>query len=290
MSLCHQESEDGKTSFVKIHAPWEVLATYADVLKIKVPFKVNDIPDNREMPMNWLSTPFRLPEQIMHPEPDYFTAPFDKSKSDFFLIDDRETFFPPSTRNRIVRTRWLWRSYLVSDLQIKTFPWFSDHAVLCVCFVLVWKGLLKQLHLKFFRLCLLRRIERLLKRYLMILFSSRQFLWTTKYVVIFLFLPRSSTSWPAARTQEMNWEIKTRRESRGYSTMAPTPLPSPCMTWASFGDILHFLNVHCFPTITSWHIECGHELMRWLKTWIHGNLDSHFLSFRIDSQILKIDF
>ncbi|XP_040893951.1 anoctamin-5 isoform X2 [Toxotes jaculatrix] len=96
------ESEDGKTYFVKIHAPWEVLATYADVLKIKVPFKVNDIPDNREMPMNWLSTPFRLPEHVMQPEPDYFTAPFNKSKSDFFLIDDKETFFPPSTRNRIV--------------------------------------------------------------------------------------------------------------------------------------------------------------------------------------------
>ncbi|XP_060931935.1 anoctamin-5 [Limanda limanda] len=96
------ESEDGKTYFVKIHAPWEVLTTYADVLKIKVPFKVNDIPVNTEMPMNWLSTPFRLPETIMHPEPDFFTAPFDKSKSDFFLIDDKETFFPPSNRNRIV--------------------------------------------------------------------------------------------------------------------------------------------------------------------------------------------
>uniref|UniRef100_A0A673C9H6 Anoctamin n=1 Tax=Sphaeramia orbicularis TaxID=375764 RepID=A0A673C9H6_9TELE len=96
------ESDDGKTYFVKIHAPWEVLATYADVLKIKVPFKANDIPDNKEIPMNWLSTPFRLPEHIMHPEPDYFTAPFNKSKSDFYLIDDKDTFFPPSTRNRIV--------------------------------------------------------------------------------------------------------------------------------------------------------------------------------------------
>lgn len=98
-----QESDDGKTYFVKIHAPWEVLATYADVLKIKVPFKANDIPNNSEMPMNWLSTPFRLPEHIMQPEPDYFTAPFNKSKSDFFLIDNKDTFFPPSTRNRIVR-------------------------------------------------------------------------------------------------------------------------------------------------------------------------------------------
>ncbi|XP_014888433.1 anoctamin-5 isoform X3 [Poecilia latipinna] len=96
------ESEDGKTYFVKIHAPWEVLATYADVLKIKVPFRVTDMPDDQEIPMNWLSTPFRLPKNIMNPEPDYFTAPFSKSKADFFLIDNQDTFFPPSTRNRIV--------------------------------------------------------------------------------------------------------------------------------------------------------------------------------------------
>ncbi|XP_073687580.1 anoctamin-5 [Garra rufa] len=96
------ESEDGRTYFLKIHVPWEVLATYADVLKIKVPFKTNDIPDKKDMPMSWLFTPYRLPEQVMQPEPDYFTATFDKSKIDFFLIEDKETFFPPSTRNRIV--------------------------------------------------------------------------------------------------------------------------------------------------------------------------------------------
>ncbi len=97
-----QESDDRKTYYLKIHAPWEVLATYADVLKIKVPFKASDIPKAREVPLEWLTHPFRLPDKIMRPEPDYFTAPFDKSKVDFFLIDDKDTFFPPSTRNRIV--------------------------------------------------------------------------------------------------------------------------------------------------------------------------------------------
>uniref|UniRef100_A0A8C6Q0P9 Anoctamin n=1 Tax=Nothobranchius furzeri TaxID=105023 RepID=A0A8C6Q0P9_NOTFU len=97
------ESEDGKTYFVKIHAPWEVLSTYASVLNLKVPFKVDDTLDEKtEMPMSWLATPFRLPKDIMHPEPDYFTAPFNKDKPDFFLINDKDTFFPPSTRNRIV--------------------------------------------------------------------------------------------------------------------------------------------------------------------------------------------
>uniref|UniRef100_A0AAR2JVT9 Anoctamin n=1 Tax=Pygocentrus nattereri TaxID=42514 RepID=A0AAR2JVT9_PYGNA len=97
-----KESDDRKTYYLKIHAPWEVLATYADVLKIKVPFKPSDIPKGRDAPLQWLTKPFRLPPEIMKPDPDYFTAPFDKSKADFFLIKDKETFFPPSTRNRIV--------------------------------------------------------------------------------------------------------------------------------------------------------------------------------------------
>ncbi|XP_034047488.1 anoctamin-5b isoform X2 [Thalassophryne amazonica] len=96
------DSKDQKTYFLKIHAPWEVLATYADVLKIKVPFKDSDIPHGQDVPLEWLSRPFRLPHPIMHPAPDYFTYPFDKSKTDFFLIKDKDTFFPPSTRNRIV--------------------------------------------------------------------------------------------------------------------------------------------------------------------------------------------
>ncbi|XP_072527054.1 anoctamin-5b isoform X3 [Salminus brasiliensis] len=96
------ESDDRKTYYLKIHAPWEVLATFADVLKIKVPFKASDIPKAREVPLEWLTQPFRLPPKIMKPDPDYFTAPFDKSKTDFFLIKDQETFFPQSTRNRIV--------------------------------------------------------------------------------------------------------------------------------------------------------------------------------------------
>uniref|UniRef100_A0A8D3CVZ1 Anoctamin n=1 Tax=Scophthalmus maximus TaxID=52904 RepID=A0A8D3CVZ1_SCOMX len=96
------DSKDQKTYFLKIHAPWDVLATYADVLKIKVPFKESDIPHGQEVPLEWLSHPFRLPDHIMRPQPDYFTYPFDKNKTDFFLINDKDSFFPPSTRNRIV--------------------------------------------------------------------------------------------------------------------------------------------------------------------------------------------
>ncbi|XP_043561340.1 anoctamin-5 isoform X3 [Chiloscyllium plagiosum] len=96
------DSEDGKTYFTKIHAPWDVLATYAEVMHIKVPIKENDIPQARENPFDWLLKPFRLNPAIINPEPDYFTAPFSKQRQELFLINDQETFFSPSTRNRIV--------------------------------------------------------------------------------------------------------------------------------------------------------------------------------------------
>ncbi|NXT32915.1 ANO5 protein, partial [Pelecanoides urinatrix] len=97
-----KESEDGKICFVKIHAPWEVLITYAEVLNIKVPIKENDIPSMVENPLDCMLAPFRLPEKVMHPEPDYFTAPFSKEKQELYLINDESTFFSPSMRNRIV--------------------------------------------------------------------------------------------------------------------------------------------------------------------------------------------
>ncbi|NXF45062.1 ANO5 protein, partial [Oceanites oceanicus] len=97
-----KESEDGKICFVKIHAPWEVLITYAEVLNIKVPIKENDIPSMVENPLDCMLAPLRLPEKVMHPEPDYFTAPFSKEKQELYLINDESTFFSPSMRNRIV--------------------------------------------------------------------------------------------------------------------------------------------------------------------------------------------
>ncbi|XP_043938535.1 anoctamin-5 isoform X2 [Protopterus annectens] len=97
-----KESEDGKTYFVKLHASWDVLCTYAEVLKIKLPIKKNDIPPSRENPLDYLFKPFRLPKDVMNPEPDYFTAPFNKQRQELFHIEDKDTFFTPSVRNRIV--------------------------------------------------------------------------------------------------------------------------------------------------------------------------------------------
>ncbi|XP_063293984.1 anoctamin-5 isoform X2 [Pelobates fuscus] len=97
-----KESESGKIYFIKIHAPWDVLSTYAEVLGIKVPIKENDIDPPRENPLDCLLKPFKLPNHVMYPEPDYFTAAFSKQKQELFLINDQDTFFSPATRNRIV--------------------------------------------------------------------------------------------------------------------------------------------------------------------------------------------
>ncbi|XP_051821594.1 anoctamin-5 isoform X6 [Antechinus flavipes] len=97
-----KDSEDGRTYFVKIHAPWEVLTTYAEVLNIKMPIRENDIPPAMENPFECMFEPFRLPKKVMNPEPDYFTAPFSKQRQELFFIEDENTFFSPSVRNRIV--------------------------------------------------------------------------------------------------------------------------------------------------------------------------------------------
>ncbi|XP_040183837.1 anoctamin-5 isoform X2 [Rana temporaria] len=96
-----KESENGKLYFVKIHAPWEVLTTYAEVLNVKVPIKENDLVQTYH-PLKVMAKFFRLPEDVMNPEPDYFTASFSKQKQELFLIHDQNTFFSASTRNRIV--------------------------------------------------------------------------------------------------------------------------------------------------------------------------------------------
>ncbi|XP_031756252.1 anoctamin-5 isoform X3 [Xenopus tropicalis] len=97
-----KESENGKTYFVKIHAPWEVLTTYAEVLNLKMPLKADDLKDDSENILSHVLKLFKLPQEVMYPEPDYFTAPFRKDKQELFRTEEREKFFTPSTRNRIV--------------------------------------------------------------------------------------------------------------------------------------------------------------------------------------------
>lgn len=97
-----QNSEDGRTYFVKIHAPWEVLVTYAEVLGIKMPIQESDIPPAETFPFSYMLGPLKLPKNVRHPRPEYFTAQFTRHRQELFLIEDESSFFPSSSRNRIV--------------------------------------------------------------------------------------------------------------------------------------------------------------------------------------------
>ncbi|XP_030094281.2 anoctamin-6 isoform X1 [Serinus canaria] len=92
---------DEKLIFVKVHAPWEVLCTYAEVMHIKLPLQHNDL-KTRKSAFNWFSRLFRVDENIIKPEQEFFTAPFQKEHLSNFYIQDKDTFFNPATRSRIV--------------------------------------------------------------------------------------------------------------------------------------------------------------------------------------------
>lgn len=95
---------DEKLTFVKVHMPWDVLCTYAEVLHIKLPIQANDL-SSRPSPWRYLSciTKYFYPnEDLIRKETEFFTAPFEKDRLDYFYVRDRDTFFTQSMRSRMV--------------------------------------------------------------------------------------------------------------------------------------------------------------------------------------------
>lgn len=89
--------------FVKVHAPWEVLCTYAEIMHIKLPLKPNDLKTRSPFhTLNWFTKVLSVNESVIKPEQEFFTAPFEKSRMNDFYIQDRDSFFNPATRSRIV--------------------------------------------------------------------------------------------------------------------------------------------------------------------------------------------
>lgn len=89
-----------KVVFVKGHTPWEVLCTYAEVMHIKMPIQLNDL-KSKTSAFNCFTKLFSPSEDLIHPETEYFTAPFEKERISQFYIKDQEQFFTPSMRSRI---------------------------------------------------------------------------------------------------------------------------------------------------------------------------------------------
>ncbi|GAB6023958.1 hypothetical protein CHUAL_008688 [Chamberlinius hualienensis] len=110
-------SQDGKTFFLKIHAPWEVLTRYAELMNFKMPIKIeNDSqgeidPVLRMIPCKASMKPFQYNKELIPDEPHYYTCAFNRERAKQFLISDRDRFFTNGQRSRIVweilmRTRY----------------------------------------------------------------------------------------------------------------------------------------------------------------------------------------
>ncbi|XP_040266577.1 anoctamin-6 isoform X1 [Bufo bufo] len=105
---------DNGLVFVKVHAPWEVLCTYAEVMHIKLPIQPNDLRQRRSA-FNWFTKIFSVSEDVIKPEQEFFTAPFEKDRVTDFFINDRDLFFTPATRSRIVQFVLSRVEYAVKD-------------------------------------------------------------------------------------------------------------------------------------------------------------------------------
>ncbi|XP_071943623.1 anoctamin-4-like isoform X4 [Antedon mediterranea] len=104
------DSADSKTYFIKVHCPWKVLCRMAEEMKIKKPIQENDLPYPRGI-FDCIPHPFNYDGDLIKEEANYFTAAFSHHRIDEFIVEDRESFFTNSERNRMVyeileRTRY----------------------------------------------------------------------------------------------------------------------------------------------------------------------------------------
>ncbi|XP_075932197.1 anoctamin-4-like [Anarhichas minor] len=102
--------------FLKLHAPWDVLCRYAELMNIRMPFRRKILFMHRRQKfmsrMEKRINKFRgwLPRKPMKfdndalpdlEENESFTAPFSRSRIHHFIIHNKDTFFSNATRSRI---------------------------------------------------------------------------------------------------------------------------------------------------------------------------------------------
>uniref|UniRef100_A0A8C3G3I4 Anoctamin n=1 Tax=Cyclopterus lumpus TaxID=8103 RepID=A0A8C3G3I4_CYCLU len=103
MELEAIQSVNEKLLFVKVHMPWDVLCTYAEVLHIKLPIQPNDLSSR---PSRWrflscITKHFYPNEELITKETEFFTAPFEKDRLEYFYVRDKDVFFTASMRSRM---------------------------------------------------------------------------------------------------------------------------------------------------------------------------------------------
>ncbi|XP_064628203.1 anoctamin-4-like isoform X2 [Lineus longissimus] len=103
-----KESQDGKTFFVKVHAPWEILTRFAELMNMKMPMKIdgeaveNDIDIKANACCDKMPHCFQVDTDLVPPEKEYFTTPFKRNRVELFIIEDKDTFFSNAERSRLV--------------------------------------------------------------------------------------------------------------------------------------------------------------------------------------------